>query len=132
MKRTTLSLAVVVAVLALVVGLATVTRPSESKAAPAPAAASVPVQQAEASCPSVRQLPNSTTTLTALAPPARTAVNTGEEDGASIVELGDRTRSRAELDAPGTLAAWAATLDPAPILCESQDFDMCSCFVFDP
>ncbi|WAS91821.1 hypothetical protein [Nannocystis punicea] len=34
--------------------------------------------------------------------------------------------------APGTLAAWAATLDPTPILCESQDLDMCSCFVFDP
>jgi len=107
-KRTTLSLAVVVAVLALVVGLATVTRPSESKAAPAPAAVSVPVQQAEASCPSVRQLPNSTTTLTALAPPARTAADGADGadgDGASIVELGDRTRSRAELDAPGTLAA---------------------------
>lgn len=30
--------------------------------------------------------------------------------------------------APGTLDAWAATLDPGPILCESQDFDTCSCF----
>lgn len=31
--------------------------------------------------------------------------------------------------APGTLAAWAASLDPAPLLCESQDFDTCDCFV---
>lgn len=111
MKRTTLSLAVVVAILALVVGLATVTRPSEGKTPPAPVAASVPVQQAELSCPSIRQLPNSTTALTALTPPAQTPTDATDGSAASIVELGDRTRSKVKLDAPGKLVGVGVGVD---------------------
>ncbi|GCE02557.1 DUF5719 family protein [Embleya hyalina] len=102
MKRTTLSLAAVVALLAVVVGLAVVTRPTESKAAPPPAAARVPVQQAEVSCPFVRQLPGSSTTVSALAPPARAGANGGE---ANVVELGDRTKVRTRIEAPGKPAS---------------------------
>ncbi|WP_406296741.1 DUF5719 family protein [Embleya sp. NBC_00888] len=103
MKRTTLSLAVVVALLAVVVGLAIVTRPTESKAAPPPAASRVPVQQAELSCPSIRQLPGSSAAVSALTPPGQGAAGAGE---ASVVELGDRTKVRTKVEAPGKLASF--------------------------
>ncbi|MFF7248190.1 DUF5719 family protein [Embleya sp. NPDC008237] len=114
MKRTTLSLAVVVALLAAVVGLAIVTRPTESKAAPPPAASRVPMQQAELSCPNIRELPGSSTAISALTPPAANAAGGGE---ASIVDLGDRTKVRTKVEAPGKLASFGVdNVDVPPLV----------------
>ncbi|MYW03587.1 DUF5719 family protein, partial [Streptomyces sp. SID3343] len=113
MKRTTLSLAVVVAVLAVVVGLATFTRPSQSKAAPPPAASRVPVQQTEAVCPIVKQLPGSSTAVSAVSPPAAGGATGGE---ANVVELGDRTKARGKVEAPGRTGVFTADNADVPAL----------------
>ncbi|MGC0419095.1 DUF5719 family protein [Embleya sp. AB8] len=113
MKRTTLSLAVVVALLAAVVGLAIVTRPTESKAAAPPPAARVPVQRAEVDCPLIRELPGSSTVISALTPPAQGAASGGE---ASVVDLGDRAKVRTKVEAPGRLASFGVDNTDVPPL----------------
>jgi uncharacterized protein DUF5719 len=112
-KRTTISLAVVVAVLAVVIGLATVTRPSEGKAAPPQAASRVPVQQTEAICPNVKQLPGSSTTVSAVSPPAAGTATGGE---ATMVELADRTKVRGKLESPGRTGVFTADNTELPAL----------------
>ncbi|WP_406286144.1 DUF5719 family protein [Embleya sp. NBC_00896] len=114
MKRTTLSLAVVVALLAVVVGLATMTRPAESKAAPPPAPSRVPVQQADVTCPLIRELPGSSTVVSALTPPAQGGSTGG---AAAIAELADRAKVRGTVEAPGKLTTFGVeNVDVPPLV----------------